>query len=30
MNYHAHDRWDEVLTVFSGFGKTVIDDNEKM
>ncbi len=30
MNYHAHDRRDEVWTVISGSGKTIVDGMEQI
>ena len=29
MNYHAHDRRDEVWTVIAGTGKTIVDGMEQ-
>ena len=30
MNYHSHDRRDEVWTVISGSGKTIVDGMEQL
>ena len=30
MNYHSHERRDEVWTVINGTGKTIVDDMEQL
>jgi len=30
MNYHSHDKRDEVWTVIAGYGKTIVDGMEQL